>query len=92
MTGAMGAQAAGNVANAITSGAAATAAGTVGATNALNNGPGAVNSLQSGYMLNKLLPTASAATGGSTLYGAPSASSASGYNIGNNPYNFQMPS
>lgn len=93
MTGAMGAQAAGNVANAITSGAAATAAGTVGAANALNSGlSGAVNSLQSGYMLNKLFPTAAATSGGSTLYGAPSATSPSGYNIGNNSYNFQMPS
>ncbi|EKS9798231.1 MULTISPECIES: hypothetical protein [Burkholderia] len=93
MTGAMGAQAAGNVANAITSGAAASAAGTVGSANAINSGlSGAVNGLQSGYLLNKLFPTAAAPSGGSTLYGAPSASTASGYNIGNNSYNFQMPS
>lgn len=92
MTGAMGAQAAGNVANAITSGAAASAAGTVGSANAINNGLSSVaNGIQNGYMLNKLFPTAAAPASGSTLYGAPSASTASGYNIGNNSYNFQMP-
>lgn len=91
MTGAMGAEAAGNVANAITSGAAASAAGTVGSANAINSGlSGAVNSLQSGYMLNKLFPTTSAASGGSTLYGAPSASNPTGYNVGGNTYGFTV--
>lgn len=92
MIGSMGAQAVGNVANAITSGAAASAAGTVGSANAVNNGiSSAINSIQSGVMLNRLFPTAAAPSGGSTLYGAPNASNPTGYNIGNNQYNFQMP-
>lgn len=91
MTGAMGAQAAGNVANAITSAASASAAGTVGSANAINNGLSSVaNGIQNGYMLNKLFPTAAAPAGGSTLYGAPSASNPTGYNVGSNTYGFTV--
>ncbi|WP_155623752.1 hypothetical protein [Burkholderia territorii] len=90
MTGAMGAQAAGNVANAITSGAAASAAGAVGSANAINSGiSGAINSIQGGVMLNKLFPTA-AGGGGSTLYGAANASNPTGYNVGGNSYGFTV--
>lgn len=89
-TGAMGAQAAGNVANAITSGAAASAAGTVGSANAFNSGlSGAINSLQSGAMLNRLFPTATAPSG-STLYGAVNSSNPTGYNVGGNTYGFTV--
>ncbi|RQR87631.1 MULTISPECIES: hypothetical protein [unclassified Burkholderia] len=90
-TGALGAQTANSVGNAVMSGAAAQAAGAVGSANAINSGiSGAINSIQSGMMLNKLFPTAGAGTGGSTLYGAPSASNPTGYNVGGNSYGFTV--
>jgi len=91
-TGALGAQAAGNVANAITSGAAATAAGAVGSSNAITGGlSGAANALQSGMLLNKLFPAATGgSSGGTTLYGAPSAANPTGFNIGSNSYGFTV--
>lgn len=89
-TGALGAQTANSVSNAVMSGAAAQAAGTVGSANAINSGiSGAVNSIQSGMMLNKLFPTVQGG-GGSTLYGAPRASNPTGYNVGGNSYGFTV--
>lgn len=85
-TGALGAQAANSIANSVTSGAAAQAAGTVGAANAVSGGIStAINGGTNALLLNSLQksPTAS-----STLYGSFNPSYQSSYSGIDNPANY----
>ncbi|RQQ19732.1 DNA transfer protein p32 [Burkholderia stagnalis] len=92
LTGGFGAQAANSVGNTLTSGAAASAAGTVGAANAINGGlSGAANTVQNGLLMNRLFPSATsggAATSGATLYGVGGNINPAAYGVGNNVFNF----
>ncbi|WP_186083823.1 hypothetical protein [Burkholderia gladioli] len=81
-TGALGTQSTNSIANTLTSGAAASAAGIVGGANAITNGISNIaNGYQSNQLLNRLFPNAagSSAISPTTLYGANSSSDPIGF-------------
>ncbi|SDC25450.1 hypothetical protein [Paraburkholderia lycopersici] len=90
MQGATGVSGSNSVANTLTSGAAAQAAGTVGSANAITGGlSSALNGGTNALLLNSLLGKGATATDAwGSSYGAVNANNPSGYNIGSNQYGF----